>query len=212
MPPVPSLVSFAALAVVLVPIPGPSVMFVIARAVSLGRRAALLTVVGNAGGLYLQVLLVAVGLGAVVERSVAAFTVVKLVGAGYLVWLGVQAVRHRRELSQVLDAAGTVRRRRSLVLDGFVVGLTNPKTVLFFTAILPQFIEAGGAPASSQMAVLGLVFVVIALVLDSAWGLVAGMARTWFVGSPRRLEKVGGAGGLVMVGLGLSLAFSTRRS
>ena len=186
-------------------------MFVISRALSLGRRAALLTVVGNAGGLFLQVLLVAVGLGAVVERSVAAFTVVKLVGAGYLVWLGVQAVRHRRELAQVLDAAGTVRRRRSLVLDGLVVGATNPKTVLFFTAVLPQFVEAGGAPATSQMAVLGLVFVAIALVLDGVWALVAGTARTWFVGSPRRLEKIGGAGGLVMVGLGLSLGFSTRQ-
>ncbi len=106
MPPVAALVAFATLSIILVPIPGPSVMFVISRALSLGRRAALLTVVGNAGGLFLQVLLVAVGLGAVVERSVAAFTVVKLVGAGYLVWLGVQAVRHRRELAQVLDAAG----------------------------------------------------------------------------------------------------------
>ncbi|MBC8194283.1 MAG: LysE family translocator [Acidimicrobiia bacterium] len=212
MPPVTSLVAFGALSAVLVPIPGPSVMFVVSRAVSLGRRAALLTVVGNAVGLYLQVLLVAAGLGVVVEKSAVVFTSVKLVGAGYLVWLGVQAIAHRKELAQVLDAAGTVRRRRSLVQDGIVVGVTNPKTVLFFTAILPQFVEAGGAPAASQMAVLGLVFVVIALVLDSAWGLVAGTARTWFLGSPQRLEKIGGAGGLVMVGLGLSLAFSTRQN
>lgn len=154
----------------------------------------------------------AAGLGVVVEKSAVVFTSVKLVGAGYLVWLGVQAIAHRKELAQVLDAAGTVRRRRSLVQDGIVVGVTNPKTVLFFTAILPQFVEAGGAPAASQMAVLGLVFVVIALVLDSAWGLVAGTARTWFLGSPQRLEKIGGAGGLVMVGLGLSLAFSTRQN
>ncbi len=212
MPPLASLTAFLVLSLVLVPIPGPSVLFVVGRAISHGRRAALLTVAGNAGGLYLQVVLVAAGLGAVVERSAAAFTAVKLAGAAYLAWLGVQAIWHRRDLALVLDAAGTVRRRRSLVLDGFVVGATNPKTVLFFTAILPQFVEVGGAPAASQMAVLGLVFVAVALVLDSAWGLAAGTARRWFAGSPRRLERLGGAGGLVMVGLGLSLAFSTRQS
>jgi threonine/homoserine/homoserine lactone efflux protein len=177
----------------------------------MGRRAALTTVVGNAAGVYLQVLLVAVGLGSVVERSVVAFNAVKLIGAAYLVWLGVQAIRHRRALSSVLDTDVSVRSGRTLLLDGVVVGVANPKAIVFFAAILPQFVDRSGAPAGVQMAVLGLVFVAIALVSDSLWGLVAGSARQWFVRSPRRLERIGAAGGLVMMGLGVRLALTGRR-
>ncbi len=156
-------------------------MFVVSRAVSFGRRAALLTVAGNAAGAYAQVLLVAVGIGAIVERSIAVFTAVKFLGALYLIWLGVQTFRHRREASQIDTALVIARSNRSLVTDGFVVGASNPKTIVFFAAILPQFVEPGGAPEALQMAVLGLVFVAVALVSDSVWGLGAGTARQWFV-------------------------------
>ena len=210
MPPVETLVAFAVTAFLLIVVPGPSVLFVVSRGVALGRRAALATVVGNGAGVFVQVLAVAAGLGVVVERSVVVFTAVKLLGAAYLVFLGMQAVRHRRALSQVLDAAGTLQPTRSLFTDGFVVGLANPKAIVFFAAILPQFVVPGGAPAAVQMAVLGLLFVGIALCSDGAWGLLAGTARTWFARSPRRLEVLGGAGGLVMVGLGLRLAVSGR--
>jgi threonine/homoserine/homoserine lactone efflux protein len=211
VPSTDSFLAFAALSFVIIAVPGPSVMFVISRALSMGRRAALTTVVGNAAGVYLQVLLVAVGLGSVVERSVVAFNAVKLIGAAYLVWLGVQAIRHRRALSSVLDTDVSVRSGRTLLLDGVVVGVANPKAIVFFAAILPQFVDRSGAPAGVQMAVLGLVFVAIALVSDSLWGLVAGSARQWFVRSPRRLERIGAAGGLVMMGLGVRLALTGRR-
>ena len=145
-------------------------MFVVSRAVSFGRRAALLTVAGNAAGVYAQVLLVAVGIGAIVERSIAVFTAVKFLGALYLIWLGVQTFRHRREASQIDAALVIARSNRSLVTDGFVVGASNPKTIVFFAAILPQFVEPGGAPEALQMAVLGLVFVAVALVSDSVVG------------------------------------------
>ncbi|MDJ0767603.1 MAG: LysE family translocator [Ilumatobacter sp.] len=210
MPTSGSLVAFAALSFALIVVPGPSVMFVVGRAVALGRRAALLTVAGNAAGVYVQVLLVAVGLGAVVERSVAAFTIVKLFGAAYLVWLGVQAIRRRRHLAAASEPAGAGRTGRSVFRDGLVVGLANPKAIVFFAAILPQYVDRGGAPAPLQMAFLGVVFVAIALLSDGAWGLAAGTARNWFSGSPRRLERLGLAGGCTMIGLGIHLAVSGR--
>lgn len=211
MPSADAMATFAVLSFVLIVVPGPSVMFVVSRAVSLGRTAALLTVAGNATGVYVQVLLVAAGLAVVVERSVVAFTAVKLLGAGYLVWLGFQSIRHRRRLAQVFDATETMRPRRSVFFDGFIVGMANPKAIVFFAAILPQYVETGGAPAALQMGVLGLIFVAIALLSDGVWGLAAGTAREWFSGSPHRLARLGAVGGFTMVGLGVQLALTGRR-
>jgi len=212
VPPVGSLATFAAVSFAIIVIPGPSVMFVVGRALSLGRRAALVTVAGNAVGFYAQVVLVALGLGAVVERSAALFTAIKLVGAAYLVWVGVQAIVHRRSnASMAVDVGDAdVATHRSLFTDGFVVGVANPKTIVFFAAILPQFVQTGGAPAGVQMLALGVIFAVIALVSDSVWGLAAGTARQWFARSQRRLEFVGAAGGVAIVGLGVRLALTSR--
>ncbi|HEU5149350.1 MAG TPA: LysE family translocator [Iamia sp.] len=205
-----ALLTFAATSLLLIVVPGPSVMFVVSRGVTLGRRAAVLTVLGNAAGAYTQVLLVAAGLGALVQRSIAVYTAVKLVGAAYLVYLGVQAFRHRHRLHLDADAAGPARSPRRLLLDGYVVGVANPKVIVFFAAILTQFVDPDGGPVPLQMAVLGLIFVMIALVSDGAWGLMAGTARGWLARSPRRLAALGGTGGLVTVGLGVRLAVSGR--
>ncbi len=211
MPPTSALLAFAASAFAIIIIPGPSVLFVVSRAVAHGRRAALLTVVGNAGGAYTQALLVAIGLGAIVERSAAMYHAVKLVGAAYLVYLGIRMIRERRATTGVVLGRPTrTLRPTELLRDGFVVGIANPKLIVFFAAILPHFVERGGAPASLQMAVLGAVFVVIALVCDSTWGLLAGTARTWFTSSPSRIERLTAAGGTVIVGLGARLALSGR--
>lgn len=210
-----TLAAFAGVSFVLIVVPGPSVLFVVSRAVALGRRAALLTVVGNAMGVYCQMLLVAVGLGAIVERSIVAFTAIKLAGAAYLIWLGMHAIRDRRSFSatastKTITATASAVKRRSTVLDGFVVGIANPKAIVFFAAILPQYVAVGGAPAPLQMAVLGLVFVSVALLSDGAWGLLAGSARDWLVRSPRRAEGLSAAGGVAMIGLGVRLAASGR--
>lgn len=209
MPSTDSLLAFSALAFAIIIIPGPSVMFVVTRALTFGRRAALLTVAGNAAGFYLQALLVAVGVGAILERSVLAYNTVKFAGALYLVWLGVQTFQRRSALAEVADAT-ELQPRRSIALDGFIVGVANPKTVVFFAAVLPQYVRTGGAPAGVQMAVLGLVFAAVALVSDSVWGLAAGTARGWFARSPRRLAQLGGAGGLAIAALGVRLAISRR--
>ncbi|HEX2378751.1 MAG TPA: LysE family translocator [Gaiellales bacterium] len=206
-----SLIAFAVTAFALIVVPGPSVLFVISRGVALGRRAAVATVVGNAAGAYSQVVVVAVGLGALIERSAALFTAVKLVGAVYVAYLGVQAVRHRHRLASVIDAATAPRSTRRILREGYVVGITNPKAAVFMAAVLPQFTDPAQGHVPLQLLVLGLIFVAIALVSDSIWGLAAGTARAWLGRSPRRLEALGGLGGLVMIGLGVRLAVTGRR-
>ena len=216
------LLAFLATAAVIVAIPGPSLLFTIGRALTVGRRAALLTVVGNALGLLVQSLLVAVGLGAVLAASAAAYTIVKLAGAAYLVYLGVQAIRHRGELAGALLAArsgggepvaaqGSDRSRsdRSSLLQGLTVGLTNPKTLVFLSSLLPQFVDPASAP-QPQILALGAVFAAMALAGDSVWALAAGRARDWFARSPRRLARLGVGGGALMIGLGVSVAVAGR--
>ena len=211
MPSLHSFLAFAGASFLLVVVPGPSVLFVVSRGVALGRRAALATVIGNELGLLVQGTVVALGLGVIVERSIIAYTAIKLIGAAYLVFLGVQAFRHRHRLAAALDSGVEPVRSRKIVLEGLVVGVTNPKGFLIFAAVLPQFVDATGGPVPLQMFLLGLVCVGIAFVSDSAWALLAGTARAWFARSPRRLQLVGGSAGIVMMGLGAQLALSGRR-
>lgn len=210
MPESGALVAFTVLAVAIVAAPGPSVLFIVGRAMALGRRAALVTVLGNAIGLVGQVAAVAVGLGAVVERSAVAFTIVKLVGAAYLVWLGIQAIRHRADLiGDVGDALPTTA-DRGIFAQGLLVGIANPKSIVFFAAVLPQYVEVGGMPAGVQMLLLGFLFAGLAVVIDSLWALVAGSVRTWLADSPVRSGRLRAAGGVVMVGVGVDLALTAR--
>lgn len=211
MPPPAHLAAFALAAFVLIVIPGPSVLFVVSRALAYGRRAALTTVVGGAAGSFTLAAAVAVGIGAVIQTSAIVYTVIKFAGAAYLVYLGVQAIRHRRALREAFGAkAAPISGGRTLV-EGFIVGVTNPKTAVFFAAILPQFVDPSAGHASLQMVALGAVFAAIALAMDSVWGVAAGAVRSWFGRSARRLDLVGGAAGLTMVGLGVGVAVSGRK-
>jgi threonine/homoserine/homoserine lactone efflux protein len=207
-----SVLAFAAMSLLVIAVPGPSVLFVIGRALAHGRRTALATVVGNLIGSYLLILAVAWGLGALVETSAAVFAAVKLVGAAYLVYLGVQAFRHRKEMRAVAMEAPEGERRSDLrtILDGVLVGVTNPKGLVFFAAVLPQFVNHSAGHVPLQMTVLGLVPVGIGMISDTLWGLGASAARSWFARSERRLSAVGGAGGLAMIGLGVTVAVSGR--
>jgi threonine/homoserine/homoserine lactone efflux protein len=211
MLPTTHLLAFVITSSVLIAVPGPSVMFTVSRALTLGRVAGVATVAGNTAGAYLQVTAVAFGIGPLVARSVAIFTVIKLAGAAYLVILGLQAIRHRRSLAAVL--AGTIEKKtvRRIVLDGVAVGVANPKALVFFAAMLPQFADRRAGDVPVQLLLLGAVFAGIALVSDCGWAVAAGSVRAWFTRSPRRLELVGGAGGLVMIGLGARLALTGRK-
>lgn len=210
MIPIENLVAFALASIVIIVIPGPGVLFVVGRSIALGRRAGVLSVLGNSLGNIPAILLVAFGVGAIVASSVVAFTAIKIVGAVYLVYLGVQAIRHRKQRAE-RDGRGPAS-VVTLLRQGFIVGLTNPKTIAFFVAVLPQFVARDAGPIWAQLLLLGLIFQVIALICDSTWAVAAGTARTWFGRSPRRLSALSGAGGVMMIGLGGALAFTGAKS
>jgi threonine/homoserine/homoserine lactone efflux protein len=208
------LLAFLLTVYVLILIPGPSVLFVVSRGVALGRRAALATVAGNALGLVFQGTLVTIGIGSIVASSDAVFTALKLIGATYLVYLGVRNIRERKALAEVFNpaAASAPKSLRRIVREGFFVGATNPKGVLIFTAVLPQFIDRSQGHDTLQLATLGAICVVIALLSDGAWAIASGTARHWLGRSSRRLETMSGVGGAMLIALGVGLAVTGRRS
>lgn len=207
---VEQLVGFGLAALVVIVIPGPSVVFVVGRAVSYGPRVALASVVGNTVGLFLVMSLVCLGLGAVVAESIVVFTAVKLAGAAYLVWLGVQAVRHRKAFRMTDGGVRSPLSVATAARQGFVVGVSNPKAFVIFAAMLPPFVDRSAAAAAVplQMLVLGCLAVALGLVCDSVWALAAGRARDWFVASDRRGSALGAIGGTSMIGLGVGMALS----
>jgi threonine/homoserine/homoserine lactone efflux protein len=202
-----SLLAFVVASILFIQVPGPSLLFTIGRALTVGRSEALLSVIGNAIGLLVQVACLAVGLGAVVAASAEAFTVLKLLGAAYVVHLGVQAIRHRGDARLALEDPDRAPRTRgwTSVRTGVVVGVTNPKTIVFFAAFLPQFLD-DSAPAAPQLLVLGLLFSLMAAVSVSCWALASARAKAWFAREPARLDRLGATGGVMMIGLGATLA------
>ncbi len=195
--------AFLVASILFIQVPGPSLLFTIGRALTVGRREALLSVVGNAIGVTAQVALVAIGLGAVVAASATAYTAIKLLGAAYVVWLGIQAIRHRADARLAMQSAAPVRRGHPVRI-GFTVGATNPKTIVFFVAFLPQFTDPTGSVGLQTM-LLGLVFGALAMASDGTWALAAGAARTWFARRPTRLDTLSATGGTMMIGLGATM-------
>ena len=193
MVPVENLLAFTLAAVVLIVIPGPSVLFTIGRALALGRIGGLLSVLGNALGLLPVIGLVAIGVGGIVAQSVVLVTIVKVAGALYLMYLGVQAIRHRRRAAAEANGGALPRSAWRQLGEGFVVGITNPKTIAFFVAVLPQFVDLDAGTVPLQMIELGLV---------------AAGARDWFGRSPKRISTLSASGGGLMIGLGGILLFT----
>lgn len=206
------LLSFAATAFVVIVIPGPGVLFVVGRALGSGRRVAVFSVLGNAAGEYLQVLAIAFGIGTVVEQSVTALTALKLLGGCYLLYLGLKTFRQRKLLGAELSLAYQDHTERRSFVQGFSVGATNPKTVVFLAAILPQFVSRGAGQIPAQIRLLGLIFAVIAVVSDTLWAFAAAAVRSWFARSPRRLELIGAAGGLGIAAVGAGFLVTGRHS
>ena len=202
------LARFAFAAFIIIVIPGPSVLFVISRGVALGRRAALATVLGNTVGAGVQGLLVVFGLGALVTRSIVIYNVVKFGGALYLVYLGWQAFRNRKTLAVDQTLVVAAKPPAQIIREGFVVGVSNPKIIVFFSATLPQFIERDRGSVTVQMLGLLAVFCTVGLISDGLWGLLSGSVRGWFAGSPKRLERIVGGGGMAIIGLGVHLSLT----
>jgi threonine/homoserine/homoserine lactone efflux protein len=201
--------TFGLAALILIAIPGPSVVFVIGRALTYGRGVALASVVGNSLGLLTIVFLVALGLGVIVQESIVVFTVLKLSGAAYLVWLGIDGVRRRKEFLDSDEGESTARAQMTwlrAIRQGYVVGASNPKGFLILAAVLPQFVDRHEGHVQLQMLLLGLLAFTIGLISDSIWAVIASQLREWFNNSPRRGEAMGAAGGISMIGLGVALA------
>jgi threonine/homoserine/homoserine lactone efflux protein len=197
----------AAASFVLIVIPGPSVLFVVGRALSYGRRTALASVVGNTTGCVIGAALICLGLGQLVQRSELAFMTIKLLGALYLVWLGVHALRSGGE--GPAEATGVAPPTASRAIrTGIVVGVTNPKLFILMAAVLPQFVEPGTGHVTGQLLLLALIPLTIGLFSDSAWAVAAGTARDWLTSRPGRLRSLGRAGGLCMIGLGVTVALT----
>jgi threonine/homoserine/homoserine lactone efflux protein len=210
--PTANLLGYALASFVLIVIPGPSVLFVVGRALAYGRRTALATVCGNSAGNYVVAICVAVGIGTLVQRSAQVFTVLKLVGAAYLIWLGIQAFRRRGTLAGAFSSGAPARSDQRAVREGFLVGVTNPKALILFGAVLPQFVDRAAGHVPVQMLLLSLISIAIGLVSDTTWGVAASQLRSWFARSPRRFALVGGAGGLAMIGVGVTVAITGRKS
>jgi threonine/homoserine/homoserine lactone efflux protein len=204
------LLGFTLASIVLIVIPGPGVLFVVGRALAQGRRSAMATAGGHAIGNYVVAAAVAVGLGTILQRSATVFLVVKVAGAAYLIWLGIHAIWHRKSLATAFAHAAEPRQGWRALLDGVMVGITNPKSYILFGAILPQFVNRAAGAVPGQMLLLALVSVAIGAVSDCGWGFAASAVRNWFASSPRRFEMVGGAGGLAMIGVGVTVAITGR--
>lgn len=189
--------------------PGPSVLFVIARAIAWGRATAVFTVAGNVTGAFSLSVFVALGLGPVLERSEIAYIAVQWGGGLYLMYLGIEAIWkrsvHAADMANQGDVAPSIRRS---MRDGFWVGALNPKGVVFFAAVLPQFIDRERGSITAQLIFLGAVFTVLAFVSDGSWGVLAGTARNWLATDSKRLEKLRATGGVIMIALGLQVLVS----
>lgn len=198
---------FVAAAVVLTVTPGPAVLYIVTRSISQGRAAGIVSCLGVATGGLVHVVAATLGLSALLATSAAAFNGVKYAGAAYLVWMGV------RKLTQpsTLDPSVTIARHSLLRIyrDGAVVNVLNPKTALFFLAFLPQFVSPVRGGAATQFALLGSLFVAIAVSTDVMWALAASSAASWLRRHRRFVMGERYVAGTVYLGLGVAAAFSS---
>jgi threonine/homoserine/homoserine lactone efflux protein len=203
------LLAFVAAALVILLIPGPGVLYVVARSVSQGYRAGLVSVLGLSAGALVHVVAATAGLSAILLASSTAFGIVKLLGAGYLIYLGIRTLV-ARDPTAGMDAA-SARSLYRLFTDGILVSVLNPKIAAFFLAFLPQFVEPSRGPFPRQVLLLGLIYVGLALVTDSAYALLGGSTRRWLSGRVMRGPLPRYVSGSVYLGLGVSTVLAGGR-
>ena len=205
MPSVANILGFTLLAIVIIVVPGPGVLFAVGRALVLGTRPALLSVLGNALGVGIQIVVVALGLGVLIQSSPTAFLIIQLLGAVMIGCLGVRAILDRGKGLE--DASEEPQSRRTVVRQSVVVGLTNAKTLVFFLAALPSFVSVADGNPIIQMLILGAIFSVIGIASDSVYAIAAGKARDWLATSAKRLATFRGLGGLALTMLGIYMLY-----
>jgi threonine/homoserine/homoserine lactone efflux protein len=204
-----SLMGFVAAALVILLIPGPGVLYIVARSLGQGHRAGLLSVLGLSVGALVHVAAATAGLSAILLASATAFGIVKALGAGYLIYLGLRTLLAPGPTAG--SEASTPRSLYRLFTDGVVVSVLNPKIAVFFLAFLPQFVEPSRGPVAQQVLSLGLIYVALALVTDSGYALLAGSLRHWLGGRVVQGPLPRYVSGALYLGLGVSTALSGRR-
>jgi len=179
-------------------------MFTIARAIAWGRGTAVLTALGNALGMLSLSIVIALGLGPLLQRSQVLLESVQVLGGLYLIYLGYDALRHRHEHVDDMVRVEEVKPSLfNLIRQGFMVGVLNPKALVFFSAVFPQFVEPQAGSVTLQLLLFGAIFAIMSFLLDGMWGFIVGSSRDWFVTSRNRLVVLRTAGGCVMVFLGI---------
>ena len=208
MPDASTLLVFSVAAMALIVVPGPAVLYIVAQSIDRGRLAGVVSALGVATGGLVHVTAAAVGLSSLLVSSATAFNVVKYAGAAYLIGLGLWTLLRRREETSIEIPKERKLSRR--YWQGVVVNVLNPKTALFFFAFLPQFVDPEKGSAALQIAVLGLVFVALAVTSDCVWALAAGTASERLRGNRRFLAVQRYVSGSVFVGLGALTAVAKR--
>lgn len=213
MPDVSTLMLFSGAALALLLIPGPAVLYIVARSASQGRRAGLISVAGIHVGTLAHIAAAVLGLSAIVLASATAFTVVKYAGAAYLVFLGISAIRRRGGFVEPAGEANPRSRSpRRIFTDAVVLNILNPKTAVFFLAFVPQFVDVDAGNAGTQVVALGLLFIALGVVTDGIYAVVGG----WLGGHLRRSALVARrsetTAGAIYVGLGITTALAGRPS
>ncbi len=210
LPPPRDLLLFMTAAIVLLIIPGPAVLYIVARSVDQGRKAGLTSCSGIATGGLIHVLAAALGLSALLVSSAMAYSIVKYAGAAYLFYLGIKKLRERPAVADRLKPIEPVSLRR-VYAQGVLVQVLNPKTAIFFFAFLPQFVSPTRGPVTLQFLALGMVFTVMGFISDSVWALTAGSAAGWLQRNRAFLSHQHYVSGTVYIGLGLATAASGSR-
>ena len=200
----PELGLFIAASALLAIAPGPDVIYVLTRGIAQGRRAGLAAALGFASGCLFHTALAALGIAALIRSSPMAFDVVRYAGAAYLVWIGIQALRHRSAFS--IEAASDARSLATIYKQSVVGNILNPKVTLFFLAFLPQFVDAQAGNVALQMALLGVVFMVVTIVVFGAVAIFAAMVGDWIRRKPAIGERLNIFAGLTFIALGIRVA------
>jgi threonine/homoserine/homoserine lactone efflux protein len=200
-----NILGFTLLAIVIIVVPGPGVLFAVGRALVLGTKPALLSVLGNALGVGIQIVVVALGLGILIQSSPEVFFVIRVAGAVMIGYLGIRAILHRSDALE--DARDKSHSRSTILRESVVVGLTNAKTLVFFLAALPSFVSVEDGNPIIQMLLLGLIFSIIGIASDSVYAIAAGKAREWLATSEQRLATFRGLGGLALTLLGVYMLY-----
>jgi threonine/homoserine/homoserine lactone efflux protein len=207
MPTTATLIVFSGAALLLLLIPGPAVLYIVARGASQGRRAGLVSVAGIHVGTLVHIGAAVLGLSALIVASATAFTAIKLAGAAYLIYLGVTALL-RRGSRNGLRPEEPLRSEQRIFVDGIVLNILNPKTAVFFLAFVPQFVDVDASNTTTQLIALGMTFILLGLVTDSVYALAAGWIGTRLRTSPSASRRSETAAGVTYIGLGLTTALS----